>query len=147
MGAATVSEKEKEQEMSFIRQLLKDPDTEPVPEGMYDLEILKVKNRVSKADNPMTIVMLAVVGVDTAPIPYFMLHPTDDLPADQQRFRCLNIKRFLVHFEVPHEGRGFYTEDLIGATARCLVIQQKGTDGTIYYRLGLPRLKQPTHKI
>ena len=133
--------------MGFIREALRDPDREPIPQGIYELQIIKVKKGVSKAGYLMTIVMLAVVGVDTAPIPYFMLHSTDDLPAHQHRFHCLNIKRFLVHFEVPYDGKGFNTEDLLEATARCLVIQQKGSDGTICNRVQVPRLKRQQHKI
>ena len=134
--------------MGFIRKALRDPGTELVPEGMYELEIIKVKeNRVSKAGNRMTTVMLVAVGVDAVPLRYFVLHATDDLPADQHRRRCLEIKRFLAHFEVPYHDRGFYTEDLLGATTRCLVIQEEDSDGTIWNRVRVPRLKQQQHKI
>jgi hypothetical protein len=47
----------------------------------------------------------------------------------------------LTLFDIPHDEGGFDTEDLVGATARALLIQEEGTDGVIRNRLRLPRMK------
>ena len=120
--------------MGFIREPM-DPGPELVPEGEYQLTVSTFKHVWS-----FTIVKLHVEG-HAATITHWLSRPSDDLSPDERRSRLLEIKRFLVHFQVPHSG-GFDDEDLLEATARCWVTQKKGKDGTIYNRVQLPRLKR-----
>ena len=134
---------------SFVRMEFDDCESELVPEGEYALRIVKFKDTRSKKGNPMTIVLIRVEdGSIENPelIRHYLTYPDNTIPAEQQRLRRTDIKRFLVCFGVPHddagESAGFDKQDLIGATRRCMVIQENGDDGNIYNRLKLPPLKR-----
>lgn len=133
--------------MSFINLNLKGvKEPEAVPEGLYDLRIVKVEDTESKKGNPMTVVTIKVEDADgknPAPVYHYITYPTKDLPDSQKQMRLLDIKRFLTLFEVAYEeGEGFDTDDLQGQTARGLLTQEEGDDGVIRNRLRLPRLKE-----
>ena len=136
---AVALREKKEPEMSFIRLACTEPEL--VPEGEHELIVGTFKTIRSFTGNLRTIVLKLHAAGHAATILHYLSPPTDDMPPDQQRFRLLAIKRFLVHFQVPHSG-GFFEEDLLEATARCWVTQRKDRDGEVCNRVRLPRLKR-----
>lgn len=131
--------------MPFIPLAMNDvKENEAVPEGTYDLRIVKVEDGKSKAGNTMTTVVIRIEDAahpNASPIRHWLTYPDDNTPADQRQMRMLDIKRFLALFEVDLTPDGFDSDDLNGAVARCLVTQEEGDDGNIYNRLRLPKLK------
>lgn len=123
------------------------------PVGRYDLQITaaEVKQTGAQSQNPGRDQLVFTVGFqDTslnAPnIRHFVSLPHPDDEADKARFKALNLKRFLVAFDVPFESNGIDTDSIcfeaIGHTASNMEVQQDiGQDGTsVYNRLNLPRL-------
>jgi hypothetical protein len=131
--------------MPFIKVDLDDAqEFETAQEGEYDLRIVKAEDGESKSGNDMTTVTIMIEGAasNVAPIKHWITYPGPDTPPDQKAMRLIDIKRFLVCFGVAHEGGGFNSEDLVGQTGRCLIIQEKADDGNTYNRLRLPRLRK-----
>jgi hypothetical protein len=131
--------------MPFINVALDDAkEAEAVPEGEYDLRIVKSEDGESKKGNAMTTVYIKIEDnsyPNAALLRHWITYPDRDTPADQRQMRLLDIKRFLTCFGVAMEGNGFNSDDLIGATGRSFLYQEEGDDGNIYNRLRLPRLK------
>lgn len=132
--------------MPFIKLALDDvKEPEIVPEGAYDLRIVKAMDTESKAGNPMTVITISIedAGTKSLPIMHYMTYPDEDLPADQKEFRLLDIKRFLQAFGIKYDPHGFDTSELQGATAqKVMVVQEEGKDGVHRNRMRLPRLKE-----
>lgn len=133
--------------MGFVNMDLGDSvrEGELVPNGEYDLVIVKAEDKPSKKGNPMTRIVIRIEDApvpNAAPIMYYMNHLHPELPSDQRQMRALEIKRFLTMFGVPYGGDGFETEDLVGSRAKGLVEQEEGEDGIMRHRLILPRLDQ-----
>jgi hypothetical protein len=131
--------------MPYIKVDLDDAqELEVAPEGEYDLRIVKAEDGESKSGNDMTTVTILIEGAPaaTAPVKHWITYPGPDTPPDQRAMRLIDIKRFLVCFGVAHDEGGFNSEDLVGQTGRCLVIQEKADDGNTYNRLRLPRLRK-----
>ena len=135
--------------MGFISLPLEDvKEPEVVPDGNYDLRIIKAEDGRSKAGNDMTSIMIKVEDdryPDAQVIRHWLTYPDEDTPKDQRYLRLLDIKRFLLAFGIPYE-KGFESEDLVGATGKCLVYQEEGDDGNIYNRLRLPRLDKKSNR-
>ena len=132
--------------MSFIKIALDDvKEGEYVPEGVYDLRIIKANDTESKKGNPMTVV---TIRIEDAPIPnalpvqHYITYPDENTPAEQRQMRLLDIKRFLTLFDVPFDANGFESEDLLGQQAKGHLTQEEGDDGIIRNRLRMPRLKE-----
>lgn len=132
--------------MGFVSVSLNDvQEPQVVPEGEYDLRIVKKEDGESKKGNPMTTVMIRIEDAavrNPAIVMHYLVHPTPDTPPDQREMRNLEFKRFLTVFGVAYDERGFDTDDLVGATCRCSLIQEEGDDRVIRNRLKLPRLSQ-----
>ena len=111
------------------------------PKACYQLCICGVKDAVSHAGNQMTVVQIKVED-NLAIFPHYILHPADGLPVDEKRRRSLRIKQFVMCFGVHHNSEGIDTDDFWGATARCEVIKEMDTHGTICNRLLLPKLRR-----
>ena len=131
--------------MPFISVPLDDAkEAEPVPEGEYDLRIVKAEDGESKKGNAMTTVYIKIEDSaypNAALLRHWITYPDKDTPADQRQMRLLDIKRFLTCFGVAMEGNGFNSDDLLGASGRSFLYQEEGDDGNVYNRLRLPRLK------
>jgi hypothetical protein len=132
--------------MGFIKVDLNDAkEAETVPEGEYDLRIIKAEDGESKAGNPMTSVLIKIEDApipNASPVRHWLTYPDSKTPADQRNMRLLDIKRFLTCFGVPMTAYGFDSEDLVGATGRAYLAQEEGDNGEVYNRLRLPRLKE-----
>lgn len=133
--------------MPFISVPIDDAkEMEAVPEGEYDLRIIKAEDGESKKGNPMTTVMLRIenAGIpNPAPVRHWITHVTADTPEDQKAMRLLDTARFLQCFGIPHESHGFNSDDLEGATGTCMLTQEENEEnGEVYNRLRLPRLRK-----
>lgn len=128
--------------MAFIKTKLDDVhEGDVVPEAEYDLRIVKVTEKDSKAGNPMRVVVTKVLDPDypnALPITHWLLSDEGCEP-DIAHLRALEYKRFCVLFELDED---WEPEDAIGAEGRCYVTQEMGDDDsdTLYNRLRLPRL-------
>lgn len=128
--------------MTFVPIDLSDvEENTPVAEGVYEVQIVKAELTETKTGKPMITAALRVMGEPTAQmIRHFIVLPTPDLDAEQQRFRKLDLKRFCVAFGIPTDD-GVNIEDFQGATAEVFVTKQQNKDtGDEYNGLRLPRL-------
>jgi hypothetical protein len=129
--------------MPFINAAMDDVrEDKPVEEGEYDLRITSVKEKESKKGQPMLEVMLKIEGREgegASPIWHYLLFNSPDQAA--ARMQALDLKRFLTLFNVPVDPNGFNSDDLVGATASCMVIQEEDDRGNIRNALRLPRLQ------
>ena len=130
--------------MPRINVELKDAqELEVAPEGEYDLRIVKAEDGESKSGNDMTTVTIAFEGhPEWQAVRHWITYPNADTPPDQRAMRLIDITRFLTCFGVNFDDDGFDSDDLVGQTGRCLVIQEEADDGNTYNRLRLPRLKK-----
>ena len=132
--------------MALIRQALDDiQEGQIVPEGEYDLRIVKVQDKESKKGNPITICTIKIEDASTSnvlPVTYVINHVTEGTPEDQVQMRLLETKRFLTLFGVEFSNDGYDTDDLQGQTARCFLAQEEGDDKVMRNKLRLPRLKE-----
>lgn len=135
--------------MPFISVALNDAkEPEAVPEGPYDLRIVKHSDEPSKkSGNPMTTVYIKIEDAaypNASLVRHWLVPPANDTPADQRMMRTLDIKRFLTAFGVPMQGEGFDSDDLDGATASQIMLTQEEDEesGNVYNRIRLPRLKE-----
>jgi hypothetical protein len=131
--------------MAFIKLNLEGvKESEAVPEGEYDLRIVKAEDRESKKGNDMTVVTMRIEDADQpnpAPVLYFLVHSMDGLSDEAKHFRLLEHKRFLELFGVDYSDGGFDSDDLVGQTARCFLIQENDENDIPRNRLRLPRLR------
>jgi Protein of unknown function (DUF669) len=131
--------------MAFVRiDLTGTKESEVVPEGEYELRVVKVDDTESKKGNPMTVVTLRIEDSDCrnpSLVTHYITYPSEDLPDNLQYLRSLEIKRLLTLFGVEYSSEGFDSEDLLGQTARGMLIQEEGDDGVVRNKLRLPRLR------
>lgn len=129
--------------MSFVKiDLTKTKEPEIVPEGEYDLRIVKVMDTETKKKDPMTVLTIRIENAEQpnpAPLQHFITYPNGGQYDDM---RALEIKRLLTLFDVPFDTGGFDMEQLLGQTARCLLTQEEGDDGVVRNRMKLPRIKE-----
>lgn len=129
--------------MGFINAALDDvQEDKAVPEGEYDLRITDVKEGKTKKGQDMVTCMVKIEGSEgegAQPIFVNLLFNSDNPQA--ARLQALDVKRFLAAFNIPHDSRGFNTEDLQGATANCFVAQEEDQQGNIRNVLKPPRLR------
>jgi hypothetical protein len=129
-----------------LPDLDQDFEPEPVPEGQYDLRVVKFQGGESKAGKPMYTAMLVVEDEEfpnAAPINFFLSIPTKNDEERSRTFKMQQIKRFLATFNIPYEANGFAEEDVEGATASQISISQRAPndDGRVYNEVHLPRAK------
>jgi hypothetical protein len=108
--------------MSLLDANLEDDlESKPVPEGEYNLTIVKAEDVISKAGNPGCnfMVSIDVEEGEATPIFYWMNLPYDGCEYNAGFTR--DVKRFLILFGIPHEANGFEVEDAVGATATCFL--------------------------
>lgn len=129
--------------MSFVKiDLTKSKEPEIVPMGEYDLRVVKVMDTETKKKDPMTVLTIKIETTEVpnpAPVQHFITYPNGGQWDDM---RALEIKRILTLFDVRFDEAGFDSNDLLGQTGRCMVVQEEGDDGVMRNRLKLPRLKE-----
>ncbi len=97
-------------------------EQEPVPEGEYDLRVIRFEPSTSKKGAPMFVAQIRIEEQDAPLIYDYMMLPEPDGEYNDMRLR--GIARFLAAFEVPTEGNGFNPEDVEGSTAHLMVTQE-----------------------
>jgi len=129
--------------VSFVKiDLTKSKEPEIVPMGEYDLRVVKVMDTETKKKDPMTVLTIKIETTEVpnpAPVQHFITYPNGGQWDDM---RALEIKRILTLFDVRFDEAGFDSNDLLGQTGRCMVVQEEGDDGVMRNRLKLPRLKE-----
>lgn len=129
--------------MGYVKiDLSKTKEPEVVPEGEYNVRIVKVVDtETKKKGEPMTTLTLRIedAGPDASVFNEFMLYPNG---GEYDNMRALNIKRTLALFDVPYDGSGFDSQDLLSKEAKVLLTQEMGDDGIIRNRMRVPRMKE-----
>jgi hypothetical protein len=128
--------------MVFIPIKLNDvQEGEPVPEGEYDLQIVKAEAGESKKGSAMVTVSLRVLDEPSANlVRHWIVLPNSQTSDDQRLLRERDIARFCHAFGIDYSGGGFDTDDFPGQTARIFVTKEVGEDNNEYNKLRLPRL-------
>lgn len=142
--------------MAFINVAIKDAkESEVVPEGEYDLRIVKSEDKDSKAGNAMTVVMIQIISDEypnASPLNHFITYPSENGSEAGNAMKLRDIARFLQTFKIPYTDEGFDTDDLQGAEGTCFLDQEEGQDkngkanGMMFNRLKLPRLAEEEAK-
>ena len=113
--------------MPFIKVDLGDAqEQENVPEGSYDLRIIKVEDKDSKSGNPMTVCTIKVEDPEYANarlINHFIVQPSKDHTPEVKAMMILNTARFLHTFNIPYTDQGYNSDDLQGATASDVLVK------------------------
>lgn len=129
--------------MSFVKiDLSKAKEPQIVPEGEYDLRIVKVTDGETKKGDPMTTLVIRIEDAEfpnPAPVMHYITYPNGGQYDDM---RALEIKRLLTLFDVGFDGGGFDSNELLSKTARCLLTQEEGDDSVVRNRMRLPRIKE-----
>jgi hypothetical protein len=133
--------------MPLVKAPLDDDfESQPVPEGNYDLRVISAKDKESKAGNPMTEIMIGIEDGEhpnASPLFYYLNYP----PKDHEWYNLMwqANTRFLTIFSIPYDGDGFNTDDLEGATGNCFlelnVSEYEGNTSEVN-ELRLPRVKK-----
>lgn len=134
--------------MSFIEIAIQDAQEEvSVPEAVYDLRVTDATlkdNAETKRQSVMCMIEIENPPEDTpnvATVFHFMNLPNKNDDAKSTKFMMLQIRRFLVAFDVPHEGNGFSPEDIPGSTAEMLLCEEE-YEGDMKNSLRLPRIEE-----
>lgn len=133
--------------MPFIEldqeELDKVKEPELVEEGEYNLIIGKVEEGPSKKNPERTVLSCIIENQDVpdaAPIFEYISMPAPGDKPETRKMMLLNLRRFCAVFNVPIEG-GVNSEDFLGATGRCYVVQKERDDnGEMANNLKLPKL-------
>ena len=118
-----------------------DYEDRPVPEGLYNLRIIKAEEKVSKNSSAdMIQCILEIEGVEGASnIFHYLVMPigskqsaergVEEDDSNKVRNKMRSLTRFLTLFGIKYEKKGFNTEDLIGASANNVVVIQETPEG------------------
>jgi Protein of unknown function (DUF669) len=120
-----------------------------VPEGEYELQIVRVEDGESKKGNEMTTIWIKVLDSEVKNpnlVRHWLTYPTSETPPDQLQMRLLDIKRFLHCFGIDAPDGEVDSDEFQGATGKATIVQEEGDDGNTYNRLRLPRLKKSKEK-
>jgi len=114
--------------MPFIDAALADA-SEPqlVPEGRYDLRIIKVEDKASQSGNMMTVLTIQIEDRDQPNaelISLRIMHPAEKDEPRQKAFKLLQMRRAADCFGVPYTEQGLNTDDFLGATASEIDVRQ-----------------------
>jgi hypothetical protein len=111
--------------MAFIKQAMSDAkEAQAVPEGEYDLRVVKKEVKEFKSGRQGIAVQIAIEDPNfpNAGLIFHNIMFTKGDDNDVTRnMMLLGQRRFLECFGIPYEDDGFDDDDLEGATGRCLV--------------------------
>lgn len=135
--------------MPFIKMALDAKEPVVAPEAEYDLRIFKVEEKKTgdkskRPGEPMLLVMINIEepGESYAPVFHNLMLLTSNTPEEHQQLYKLGVQRFLACFNISGDHGGFDTDDFVGATGRCLVVQGEDDKGEPRNELKLPRLDE-----
>jgi|TARA_R110000824_G_scaffold11785_3_gene51731 hypothetical protein len=123
-----------------------DYEDQPVAEGNYNLRIQDARDGRNKANTCDQIVVIIHIDSEEGGAPtegagsifHYLTFPADVDEDSVKRFKMRDISRFLHLFNVQFEKKGLNSEDMIGQTATCLVVQDE-YEGKVSNKLKLPR--------
>lgn len=132
--------------MPLIR-LEDDVEDKLAAEGLYDLRVAKAEYGDNKKQTAKRVaLMLLVEGPDgdgILPINHWISISNDDDEPAKKRQNLKNMKRFFAVFGYPMDN-GFdpdeNTQDLVGLTGKCRVVQEEDDSGEMRNRLRLPKV-------
>lgn len=139
--------------MTFIPVNFDDAvEPQPAAAGRYELQILKAQLAESGPNSknpgsPQFRVTIGFANGDNHPnIMQFISLPNENDPPETANYKALQLKRFLVAFNVPFDSNGIDTErvsmDMIGAVASLEVsLSDPDENGNVYNRIQVPRLR------
>jgi hypothetical protein len=130
--------------MAKIIVNLADPsvsEPKPVPDSMYDLEIVSAESTSSQGGSPQVEVHIGILGHEDAPnVRHYISLPKEGDDAGKRGTKLLFAKRFCSLFKIPYDETGFDTDDFTGSKARAELTTEE-RNGNTYNKLILPRLK------
>ena len=131
-------------------------ESKPLPEGKYFLRVQDVTEVNEGGKHYLKIIhvtdddMSDELGFVPSPVMHILSLPqiTDDEKdvnagrdaGTTTRFKLLNLKRYLTHFQCPMDGSSFQVEDLFGLTAKS-VIRHEDYEGRPQAKLLVPQLE------
>jgi hypothetical protein len=123
-----------------------DYEDQPVAEGNYNLRVYDARDGRNKANTCDQIVAILHIESEEDGTPvngagsifHYLTFPATEDEDSVKRFKMRDISRFLHLFNVQFEKKGLNSEDMIGQTATCLVVQDE-YEGNISNKLKLPR--------
>lgn len=125
-------------------------ESEIVPEGEYDLRIVRAVDGPSKDGTRTNIkVTIAIESADhpnAQPITHYLSTPKDDDADNTVNFMKLNIARFCQAFGIDYDDDGFDTDDFEGKTATLPVRIEETQNKNKINTLVLPRLEVAEEK-
>ena len=111
--------------MGFIEMPLEDAvSKEVVPEGTYELVIEDAQP--PKEGKTSVMVRLSVVDEPNAKSIFHhigLIQSDDD--EEKRNYKLIFANAFLDAFSIPHEGSGFNTDDMFGATGKVHLTQEE----------------------
>lgn len=135
--------------MPFIKMALDAKEGVVAPEAEYDLRIFKVEEKKTgekskRPGEPMLLVMLNIEepGQNYQPLFHNLMLLSGNTPTEHHQLYKLGVQRFLACFNIKGDSDGFDTDDFVGSTGRCLVVQSEGENGEPRNELKLPRLDE-----
>ncbi len=136
--------------MAFVKVALDAQEPSVAPDGEYDLRIVKCDEKKTGPNSkipgePMLAVMIVIEepGAEYLPIWHNLMIPTKNTAEDNVQRYKLGIQRFLSTFGIAGDADGFDTDDMVGATGRCNVVQTEDErNGEPRNELRLPRLHE-----
>lgn len=123
-----------------------DLEDKAVPEGEYELRVVKAEYKETKSgENHMIALAARVEGQDGEGISlvnHYIVMPKDGDVAATTRMRMRDLKRFLVAFGVDTKD-GFdpetQTEELVGLTGKVRLVQEE-YEGNVSNKIRLPKV-------
>lgn len=134
--------------MSFIEIPLEGTmEEQTVPENTYSVRVESADEKTNNETGRFSI--MCIIRVEDPPednpnpatIFHFLNIPNNGDEKKAVDFMMLEIKRFLVAFDVPFEGNGFNPEDIPGSTAELLVTEGE-YEGQPKNELRLPAIEE-----
>lgn len=106
--------------MPFIELALEDAkEPDILDEAEYAMRVQQAVVKPGKEEGKTNLEVMTVYDDHPGAAPCFtyLALPNAADEEKSRKFKLLNIKRFLVQFDIPHEGNGFDPTDFAGATA------------------------------
>ena len=132
--------------MSFIELPISDMDdiqeSQPVPEGEYNLVISEAKEKQNESGELKGIMVICEIqGMENASNVFHNISlPLPGDESDKINNKLKFIKRFVQHFKIPVKGNQLNVQDFLGKTARCMLTQEE-YNGSVSNKIKLPNSK------
>lgn len=133
--------------MPFIQVKLDAKESKTAPEGRYPLRIIKVdqKKTGEKSKHPGETYYMLMLSNDQpdgnfSPVFTNLMFPNGEYDENVNNMRKLDIQRLLAQFNIAGSADGFDTDDLLGASAECMLTVGEDDKGNKRNEVRLDRL-------